>query len=110
MTTFIDIFKAKARTKTNTAQDMFALCVYKTMKAKSDDKKTVLYGILRRAFTPGKVCQHRRNPYQTVNQIYTRLNYNLRSGKILNVNIGTIFTEEEAVKFREIFDMYKGDL
>lgn len=115
MTTFIETFKAKAHSKTLTVQDMIALCIYKTVKAKSEDKPTILTHFLKKAFTAGKVCAHRQYPYQTITNAMYYFNGQLRAGKrwgadgwyetnglVLGVDITEILTEEEIVAFREL--------
>jgi hypothetical protein len=115
MTKFITTFKAKAHSKTLTAADMIALCVYKTVKAKSEDKATILTYFLKKSFSPGKIRPDRQYPYQAITNSMYYFNGQLRAGKkwtangwiesngeILGVDITTLLTEEEVVQFREI--------
>ena len=114
MTTFIETFKAKAHSKTLTAADMIALCVYKTVKAKSEDKPTILTHFLKKAFTAGKVCAHRQYPYQSIwdrgYSFFGQLRPAKRWGEdcpglVLDTKVTELLTEEEIVKFRELANM-----
>jgi len=122
MSTFITTFKTKAKNKTLTAADIIALCVYKTMKAKSEDKVTILKHFLTKSFTPGKVCAHRQYPYQSITNNMYGFKHKLRGGRvwindswkqtngwILNTEITELLTEEEIVKFRELAAMITSD-
>lgn len=115
MTKFIETFKNKARTKAITAADMIALCIYKTVKAKSEDKETILKSFLKKAFSAGKVCAHRQYPYQTITNTMWYLNSQLRAGKrwtptgwieskgkLLDVEVTELLSEEELTTFREL--------
>lgn len=118
MTNFIETFKAKAHSKTLTCADMIALCIYRTIKAKSEDKVTILKHFLKKSFTAGKVCAHRRYPYQTITNTMYGFNGQLRAGKrwyadgwkevngfVLGVDVTEILTDEELLTFRELAAM-----
>lgn len=118
MTTFIETFKAKAHSKTITASDIIALCIYKTVKAKSEDKVTILKHFLKKAFSAGRVCSHRPYPYYTIINTMYYLNRQRLPGKrwgpdgwtetngyVLSVEINEILTEEEQTAFNEIARM-----
>lgn len=113
--TFITTFKAKAHSKTLTAADMIALCIYKTVKAKSEDKSTILTHFLKKAFTPGKVRPDRQYPYQAITNAMYYFNGQLRAGKrwgqdgwyetegkLLGEEITDLLTPEEITLFREL--------
>ncbi len=115
MTNFIDTFKAKAHSKTLTAADMIALCIYKTVKAKSEDKTTILTHFLKKSFTAGKVRPDRQYPYQAITNAMYYFNGQIRSGKrwgpdgwietagkLLGEEITDMLTEEELLTFREL--------
>lgn len=118
MTNFITTFKAKANSKSITAADMVALCIYKTIKAKSEDKAVILKHFLKKSFSAGRVCSHRPYPYFTITNTIYYLNNQIRSGKkwgaegwyetqgkLLDVEINELLTEEEQVLFRELAAM-----
>ena len=116
MTTFITTFKTKAKNKNISAADIIALCVYKTMMAKSQDKPTILKHFLTKSFTPGKVCAHRQYPYQCITNNLYGMNfgpcrkwdgekYVMTSGSVLGIELDTMFDETEIVKLREIFKL-----
>lgn len=118
MTNFIDTFKAKAHSKTLTAADMIALCIYKTVKAKSEDKTTILTHFLKKSFTAGKVRPDRQYPYWAITNAMYYLNGQLRcgkrwspegwyetNGKLLGIEITDILTPEEETVFRELASM-----
>ena len=115
MTKFIDTFKAKAHSKNLTAADMIALCIYKTVKAKSEDKAEILTYFLKKSFTAGHIRPDRLYPYQAITNAMYDLNNQLRVGKrwtengwiesngfLLSEKITDLLTEEEIVKFREL--------
>lgn len=115
MTNFINTFKAKAHSKTLTAADMIALCVYKTAMAKSEDKAAVLNYFLKKSFTAGHIRPDRLYPYQSITNAMLNLNSQLRVGKvwtsngwieskgrILGEDITTLLSEEEIILFREL--------
>lgn len=118
MTNFIETFKTKAHSKNLIVQDMIALCIYRTIKAKSEDKETILKHFLKKAFTAGAVCAHRQYPYQAITNGMYGFNHKLRGGRIwiegvwkqttgyvLGVEVTEILTEEELLKFRELAAM-----
>jgi len=116
MTNFITAFKAKAHSKSITAADMIALCIYKTMKAKSEDKATILKHFLTKTFTGGKVCAHRQYPYQSITNNLWYLNlgpcrrwdgtkFVETSGTVLGVPMDEMFDETEIEQLREIRKM-----
>jgi hypothetical protein len=122
MTTFIKTFKTKAKNKNITAADIIALCIYKTMKAKSEDKATIIKHFLTKSFTPGKVCAHRQYPYQAITNAMYGFNHRLRGGRVwindswkqtngwvLGIEITEILTEEELLTFRELATMITPD-
>lgn len=122
MTNFINTFKAKAHSKNITAADIIALCIYKTVKAKSEDKVTILKHFLTKSFTAGRVCAHRQYPYQSISNAMYGFNHRLRGGRIwindvwkqtsgfvLGVEVTDIMTEEELLTFRELADMITPD-
>jgi hypothetical protein len=115
MTNFTNTFKAKAHSKSLTSSDMLALCIYRTVKAKSEDKTAILTHFLKKSFTAGKVCAHRQYPYQSITLAMYYLNGQLRTGKrwspdgwyetngkILGEEITDLLTEEEEKAFREV--------
>ena len=122
MINFIDTFKAKAHSKTLTAADMIALCIYKTVKAKSEDKTTILTHFLKKAFTPGKVRPDRQYPYQAITNAMYYFNGQLRAGKrwgadgwyetegkLLGEEITDLLTPEEITLFRELASSIEPD-
>ena len=122
MTNFIETFKAKAHSKNLTCADMIALCIYRTVKAKSEDKTAILTHFLKKSFTAGKVCAHRQYPYQSITNAMYGFNGQLRAGRrwyaagwkevngfVLGVDVSEIMTEEELLKFRELAAMITPD-
>jgi len=118
MTNFTNTFKAKAHSKNLTCADMIALCIYRTVKAKSEDKATILKHFLTKSFTAGKVCAHRQYPYQSIINAMYGFNDQLRAGRrwytdgwkevkgfVLGVEVTEVLTEEELLKFRELAAM-----
>lgn len=118
MTNFITTFKAKAHSKSLTAADMIALCIYKTIKAKSEDKAVILKHFLKKSFSAASMNGSRLYPYHAITLAMYYLNHQIKSGKkwgaegwyetqgrLLNVEIGEILTEEEQVQFRELAAM-----
>lgn len=116
MTNFITTFKAKAYSKNITAADHIALCIYKTIKAKSEDKTTILKHFLKKSFSYGSMNGSRLYPYHAITLAMYYLNSEIRAGKrwtptgwietrgkVLDVEIDEVldFPEEQA-KFREI--------
>lgn len=63
MKNYKEIWKNKARNKSITRADTVAYCILKAMSAKSENKLELLTYFLNRAFTAGKVCAHRPEPY-----------------------------------------------
>lgn len=124
MTNFITTFKAKAHSKSITAADMIALCIYKTMKAKSEDKAVILKHFLKKAFSAGKMCGHRLYPYQAITNAMYGFNSQIRPGKryqidgtwkdtrgyVLSMEIDEVleFSDEQA-QFRELAAMITPD-
>ena len=122
MTNFINTFKAKAHSKNLTCADMIALCIYRTVKAKSEDKETILKYFLTKSFSAGKVCAHRQYPYQSIiNAMYNFNNrlrgsriwmdgvWKQRNGIVLGVEVTEVLTEEELLMFRELAAMITPD-
>jgi len=120
MIDFITTFKAKAHSKSITAADVIALCIYKTMKAKSEDKATILKHSLTKSFTPGKVCAHRQYPYQCIINNFWYMNfgpcrkwdgtkYIMTSGTALGVQLDEMFDEQEIEQLRAIRAMITPD-
>lgn len=122
MTNFINTFKAKAHSKNLTCADMIALCIYRTVKAKSEDKTAILTHFLTKSFSAGKVCAHRQYPYQSIINAMYGFNHRLRGGRIwmndgwkqttgmvLGVEVTEILTEEELLMFRELAAMITPD-
>lgn len=118
MTTFITTFKAKAHSKSLTAADMIALCIYKTIKAKSEDKVEILKYYLKKSFTAGMIRPHRQYPYHAITNAMYYLNHQLRAGKkwgaegwfetngkLLGLEITDLLTTEEETAFRELATM-----
>ena len=118
MTNFITTFKAKANSKSITAADMVALCIYKTIKAKSEDKTTILTHFLKKSFTAGKVRPDRQYPYQAITNTMYYFNGQLRAGKrwspegwyetngkLLGEEITNLLSSEEELAFRELASM-----
>jgi len=114
MTDFITTFKAKAKSKNLTAADMIALCIYKTVKAKSEDKVSVLKYYLTKAFTAGKVCAHRQYPYQAIT-LWTPIyeprrswdgeKYVMVHRNILGVPMDKLLSDSEINQMREVLDL-----
>lgn len=115
MTNFINTFKAKAHSKTLTATDIVALCIYKAVRAKSDDKVTILNHFLKKSFTAGKVRPHRPYPYHAITHAMYYLNGQIRAGKrwsiegwydtngkLLGKEITDLLTPEEEKTFRDL--------
>jgi hypothetical protein len=122
MKNFINTFKAKAHSKELTCADMIALCIYRTVKAKSEDKETILKHFLTKSFSAGKVCAHRQYPYQSIINAMYGFNGQLRARKrwyadgwkqvngfVLGVEVTEVLTEEELLKFRELAAMITPD-
>jgi len=118
MTTFIETFKTKAKNKNITAADIIALCIYKTMKAKSEDKATILKHFLTKSFTAGKVCAHRQYPYQAIVNNKPNLSpgrrwddskFIITSGKALGVELDTILNAKQIEQLREINNLITPD-
>jgi len=118
MTNFTETFKAKAHSKNLTCADMIALCIYRTVNAKSEEKTAILTHFLKKSFTAGKVCAHRQYPYQSIINAMYGFNHRLRGGRIwiegewkqtngmvLGVDVNELMTEEELLKFRELAAM-----
>lgn len=117
MTKFTEVFKAKAKAKTLTSADMLALCIYRTVKAKSEDKSVILDYFIKRAFSPGAVRSDRPYPYHGVTQAQWYLNNQVRTGKrwntetnsfvstngsIFSVDIRELLDDAEETQFREL--------
>lgn len=119
MTNFIETFKAKAHSKNLTCADIIALCIYRTVKAKSEDKTAILTHFLKKSFTAGKMCGHRLYPYQAITNAMYSFNHwlgagrrwhptdgwKLSNGMVLGVDVNELMTEEELLKFRELAAM-----
>lgn len=80
MKNFITEFKNKARNKDLTSADMFALCVFKAIKSKKENKLEILNYLIHKTFSPGKVCDHRYHPYQAVIQAHNSVRHRLCPG------------------------------
>ncbi len=117
MTNFITTFKTKAKNKSLTSADMLALCIYRTIKAKSEDKAVILDYFIKKTFSAGAVRPHRPYPYHAVSKAWYYLNYQSRPGKrwnteknaydttdgnLLGVNIDELLDENEVKMFREL--------
>lgn len=117
MTNFKEVFKAKAKAKTLTSADMLALCIFRTIKAKSEDKAVILDFFIKKAFSPGAVRSDRPYPLHSVTQAQWYLNNQARQGKrwntetnsfvqtngtVLGVDIREMFEDTEEVMFREL--------
>jgi len=123
MTNFITTFKAKAHSKSITAADMIALCIYKTMKAKSEDKAVILKHFLKKAFSAGKMCGHRLYPYQAITNAMYGFDWQLRPGKryqidgtwkevsgfVLGTEVTNVLSDDELLTFRELAAMITPD-
>jgi len=118
MTIFIETFKTKAKNKNITAADIIALCIYKTMKAKSEDKAIILKYYLTKSFTPGKICAHRQYPYQAIVNNRPNLSpgrkwdgskFIVTSGTSLGVELDTILNTEEIAQLRAIRELITPD-
>lgn len=66
MTKFIEVWKNKAKNKDISAKDTVAYCILRTIVAKSESKEEVLKYYLGRAFSAGRIAQHRRHQYSAV--------------------------------------------
>ena len=118
MKNFKTIFKTKAQAKDLTSADMLALCIYRTIKAKSEDKAEILKHFLKKSFSAASMNGSRLYPYHAITLAMYYLNHQIKSGKkwgpegwyetqgrLLNVEIDEILTEEEQVQFRELATM-----
>jgi hypothetical protein len=63
MDMFYTKFKFIANTKNLSSRHIVSRCLYKAIKSKSENKVEVFSGLLKKAFTPGKINQHRPHPY-----------------------------------------------
>lgn len=119
MSKFIEIFKSKAHQKDITAADMIALCIYKTITVKTENKAEVLKYFLKKTFTKGNIKPHRPHPYYAISIASGRLKFQSRSGKIWNIKdkcwqdtngkilkneITGILNDEEIMMFRELLE------
>lgn len=114
MTNFVTTFKTKAKAKELSSTDMLSLCIFKAVKAKSDEKKIILEALIKKAFSAGSIAPHRSHPYQAVNlaayyltvtptRRWTGSAYEIiDQGKMLGLKLEDIFTEEEIVMVREL--------
>lgn len=99
MNKFIEIWKNKAKNKEITAKDTVAYCILKTIAAKSENKEEVLKYYLGRAFSAGKIAQHRHHPFSAVHLAaeYVRNDLKYRN-KILGEASTTFLTSVEDIE------------
>lgn len=115
MTNFKNTFKTKAQNKNLSRADMLALCIYRTIKAKSEDKAVILDYFIKKTFSAGAVRSDRPYPYHAVSNAYYDLNYQSRNGRrwngekfeetkgnLLGVKIDEMLDENEVIMFREL--------
>jgi hypothetical protein len=115
MKNFKTIFKTKAQAKALTSADMLALCIYRTIKAKSEDKAVILDYFIKKAFTAGAVRSDRPYPYHAVSNAqytlkrqsrpgrkWTGEKFEQTSGNVLGEPINELFDENEVIMFREL--------
>lgn len=110
MTKFITEFKAKAQNKNLSSADMLALCVYRTVKAKSPEKKAVLNYYVKKTFTPSKsrqwdcVKRARITLARLVSSKYTRtIDGTLTKVKsLLGIELSELFIAQEEELFMEL--------
>lgn len=113
---FVEYFKNTANAKQLTSAHMFALCVYKTVRAKSENKKEILDYFIKRTFTAGAVKAHRNHPYQAAIAAHEQLNGWTRPTRVWIKNEGfkefqsyffgyeltELMSEEEAEMFKNL--------
>lgn len=115
MKNFKTIFKTKAQAKDLTSADMLALCIYRTIKAKSEDKAVILDYFIKKAYTAGSIRSDRPYPYHAVSNAWYSLNWQSRpgrkwtgekfeetKGRVLGETIDELFDENEVIMFREL--------
>lgn len=117
MNNFKNTFKTKAQNKSLTSADMLALCIYRTIKAKSEDKAVILDYFIKKTFSAGAFRSDRPYPYHAVSNAWYYLNYQSRPGKrwnteknaydttngnLLGVKIDELLEENEVIMFREL--------
>ena len=115
MVDFITEFKNKAHNKTLTSSDMLALAIYKAVKAKSN-KEEALNGLIKKSFTKGKICAHRKYPYQAVTNASNDLRFDFNDrfqfdpvqkervrveGNIFNIKKSELMSEDELTLFND---------
>lgn len=113
MTNFIKQFKSKANSKNLTSSDMVALCIYKTMCAKSENKEEILKYFLDKAFTPHSINRYGARK-KAIKYLYSDLKPGKRwnankgwyqtSGELLNIEISELLGDDEQA-FRELLDL-----
>ena len=115
MNNFKTTFKTKAQNKSLTSADMLALCIYRTIKAKSEDKAVILDYFIKKSFSAGSVRSDRPYPYHAVTNAHYYLNYQSKpgrrwngekfvetSGTVLGEKIEDLLDENEVKMFREL--------
>ena len=117
MTNFIETFKNKAKNKTLTSADMIAHRIYKTVKAKSENKEVILNALIKKAFTAGAMNGSRTHPYQAVDISVSNLvklvferkrwdsevnKFVMKPGTLLDQDITKILSEDEISSFNEL--------
>jgi hypothetical protein len=115
MKNFKTTFKTKAKAKNLTSADMLALCIYRTIKAKSEDKAVILDYFIKKAYTAGSIRSDRPYPYHAVSNAWFYLSRQSRPGRkwtgekfeetkgtVLGESIDELFDENEVIMFREL--------
>ena len=98
MNKFIEQFKDRARKKELTGADMISHCLYKTVKAKSENKLEILKYFLSKSFTPRK-----SGDYQGFwNARYLRAFLYKKEYMLPGLKIEDVFTEEEQQIYIEL--------
>ena len=100
------IWKEKARDKNITRSDVVAYCILRTINAKSENKEEILKYFLDKAFSPGKICQHRPTPYHARDLAISELNREvLYKDSVFRSK--EFFNTIDKIKFRELLGICK---
>lgn len=104
MDKFISNFKTAANKKNLHVQDMVAYVVYKTIKAKSENKEVILDHLLARSFTP-----HKRFEYDALLRAAKNLYWRTQhSKKLMGIPLEELFTPEEVEMFNALLIRARG--
>lgn len=109
MKNFNEFWKNKANNKQIEVEDMVSLCILKTIKAKSENKKEVLTYYLGKAFSPGKICQHRSHPFLALHNATIGVRYRMKiRSQIMGQPITNFLeTNEEIELFAQLLEVAK---